>query len=119
MLYRGSCHCGAVRFEVEGELTGVMECNCSICRKSGFLHWIVREDQLRFTSSPDTLSSYVWGTGAARHFFCGTCGISPMRRPRMMPDDYSVNVRCLEAIDIASLNIEFCDGAALDMPGSP
>ncbi|MBX4144838.1 GFA family protein, partial [Ralstonia pickettii] len=41
MIYRGSCHCGDVKFEAEGDLQGVMACNCSICRRKGALMWFV------------------------------------------------------------------------------
>lgn len=116
MRYHGSCHCGSIRLEVTGDLVSVMDCNCSICRRTAFLHWVVENDQVELHDPNKRLVSYVWGTGAARHYFCSTCGVSPLRRPRMKPDGYSVNVRCLEGVDLASLEVEACDGQALDLP---
>ena len=55
--YTGGCHCGRVRFEVSGQIERVLDCNCSICRKKGFLHWIVEPERFHLLSSSDALSS--------------------------------------------------------------
>lgn len=97
MVYRGGCHCGAVRFEVEApERIECLECNCSICAKSGYLHLIVPQSRFRLLAGKDNLSAYSFGTKTARHLFCRTCGIKSFYVPRSNPDGYSVNVRCLE-----------------------
>lgn len=113
-VFSGSCHCGKICFTVEGVLRQVMDCNCSICRKTGFLHWIVPEESVQLTSGEPT--TYVWGTGTARHLFCPLCGVAPLRRPRLDPMSWSVNVRCLDGVDLLSLEVEFCDGALLPLP---
>lgn len=105
MHFKGSCHCGAIRLDVEGDLVEVMECDCSICRMAGFLHWIVDEAQVEVRARPDSLMTYRWGSGEARHYFCRFCGVAPLRRPRLAPECYSVNVRCLEGVQIESLLI--------------
>jgi len=96
MLYSGGCHCGAVRFEVEAdERPLVLECNCSICRMSGYLHLIVPKSRFRLLAGGDRLATYTFGTGVAKHYFCRTCGIKPFYIPRSNADGYDVNVRCL------------------------
>lgn len=113
MTYSGSCHCGRFRFEVEGTLGAVVDCDCSICRKARFLHWIVEAGQVRVLAGMEDLGEYVWGTGVARHHFCRICGVAPLRRPRMKPEEFSVNVRCLDGVDLARLTVEPYAGTAL------
>ena len=97
MKYQGSCHCGAVRFEVEApEDLEVEECNCSICTKSGYLHLIVPKSRFRLLSGEDRLAAYTFNTGVARHLFCRVCGVKPYYIPRSNPDGYDINVRCLD-----------------------
>ncbi len=103
MSYSGSCHCGAINFAVDADFDVASECNCSICHKSGFVHWLVPHAQVRLVGGWESLDSYVWGSGIARHYFCRVCGISPLRRPRLSPDKVSVNVRCLDDFDFAAL----------------
>ncbi|HYE36467.1 GFA family protein [Methylocaldum sp.] len=96
MIYRGSCHCEAVQFEVEApERVVCQDCNCSICSKSGFLHLIVPKSQFKLLKGEENLTAYTFNTGVARHLFCKTCGIKPFYIPRSNPDGYDVNVRCL------------------------
>ncbi len=110
-IHKGGCHCGRIRFEVEapGDLE-VNECNCSICRLTGFLHLIVRKDDFRLVSGQDDLSTYQFNTGVARHFFCAVCGVKSFYIPRSNPDGYSVNARCLDPGTVTSMTIETFDG---------
>ena len=97
MIYRGGCHCGAVRFEVEApEVIEADLCNCSICRKSGYLHLIVPRKRFRLLSGKDSLTAYTFNTGVAQHTFCKTCGIKPFYTPRSNPDGIDINVNCLD-----------------------
>jgi hypothetical protein len=97
VLYRGSCHCGAVVIEVEApESVTCEDCNCSICRKSGFLHLIVPAARFRLVQGEESLTTYAFNTGTARHLFCRTCGIKVFYVPRSNPDGFDVNLRCLE-----------------------
>lgn len=100
MRFKGSCHCGELRFEVEGSIDAVIDCDCSICRMTGFLHWIVDEEQIALHIRPGEVTTYIWGSGEARHYFCRSCGVAPLRRPRIAPEKYSVNLRCLEGVQI-------------------
>ena len=110
MIYRGSCHCGAVTFEVEAPaVIEADQCNCSICSKSGFLHLIVPRDKFRLLSGEELLSTYCFGTGVARHTFCRICGIKPFYTPRSNPDGIDVNVNCLDPAP-AAVNVTQFDG---------
>ena len=96
MIYRGSCHCGSVQFEVEAaERIKCGDCNCSICSKSGFLHLIVPKSKFKLLSGEENLTTYTFNTGVAQHKFCKTCGVKSFYIPRSNPDGYDVNVRCL------------------------
>jgi hypothetical protein len=108
--YQGGCHCGRVRFRVRAELSRVVDCNCSICTKKGFLHLIVAPEQFELIQGKDALTTYTFGTGVAKHTFCTTCGIHPFYVPRSHPDKIDVNVRCLEDVDIAGLKLTAFDG---------
>jgi len=97
MLHTGGCHCGAVRFQVEApDIIEAEDCNCSICRMSGFLHLIVPKSKFRLLAGEANLSLYTFNTGVAKHYFCTTCGIKPFYVPRSNPDGVDVNVRCLD-----------------------
>lgn len=97
MIYKGGCHCGAIRFEVNApEDLEVDECNCSICTKSGYLHLIVPKSKFCLLHGEDDLTSYAFNTGVAKHLFCRICGIKSFYIPRSNPDGYAVNARCLE-----------------------
>ena len=97
MLYQGGCHCGAVRFEVDapGDIT-VSDCNCSICRKTGFLHLIVPKSKFRLLQGAEQITTYTFNTGVAKHTFCKVCGIKSFYTPRSNPDGVDVNLRCLD-----------------------
>ena len=103
--YQGGCHCGRVRFEIDAEIGTVLDCNCSICAKKGFLHLIVDPSQVRMLSPADAVSLYQFNTKTAKHYFCPVCGISPYYIPRSHPDKIDVNVRCLEGVELESLTI--------------
>ena len=76
MMYKGSCHCGQIAFEVEGEIDKVVECNCSFCQRRGYLLWFVSPDKLRLTSTPK-LATYTFRKHEVQHHFCGKCGCAP------------------------------------------
>ncbi|MBT4518992.1 MAG: GFA family protein [Halieaceae bacterium] len=98
MRYEGSCHCGAVTFQVEAEHSVELErCNCSICAKSGYLHLIVPKAQFQLLTGTDALATYCFNSGVAQHYFCTNCGIKPFYVPRSNPDCIDVNVNCLDS----------------------
>ncbi|MDB5698929.1 MAG: aldehyde-activating protein [Alphaproteobacteria bacterium] len=104
----GGCHCGAVRFEaVVPREVAVLDCNCSICSMTGFRHLIVPHEHFRLLQGADALTSYRFGTGAAEHLFCRSCGIKSFYQPRSHPEAWSVNLNALD------------DQAALDVTATP
>lgn len=112
MLYQGSCHCGKITFEVEGELTGAIACNCSICSRKGSLLWFVPRDQLRLLTSEQDLATYTFNKHVIQHRFCPTCGIHPFGEG-VDPNGNriaAVNIRCLENLDLATVPVQNFDG---------
>lgn len=112
VTHRGGCHCRRVRFEVDAPADiEALDCNCSICRMTGFLHLIVPAARFRLLSGAEDLAEYTFNTGTARHRFCRHCGIKSFYVPRSHPDGIDVNVRCLDAGTIATLRTTpFDDG---------
>lgn len=97
ITHTGGCHCGRIRFEVDAPAhPQVQECNCSICRMTGFLHLIVPASRFRLLQGEDALTDYRFNTGTARHLFCKHCGVKSFYVPRSHPHGYSVNVRCID-----------------------
>ena len=115
MLYKGSCHCGNIRFEVEGDLTEVVSCNCSICARKGALLWSVPRDRLRLSGPERGIGRYTFNTHSMEHRFCQTCGMNPYAENSGTQEDRSayINVRCLEGIEVASLPVIPFDGRSM------
>jgi hypothetical protein len=123
-LYQGSCHCGAVRFEVEAEIDHVRECDCSICRRRGALNFRVPRGALRILTPIDAMAVYRWGSMTGEDYFCRTCGIMPFRKPGALtakeraadrPEfhGWAINVRCLEDVDVDRLPRHRIEGSKL------
>lgn len=123
-ILAGGCHCRAVRFEFEVCLpVTVYECNCSICRRSAYLHLIIPMHRFRLLQGESALAEYTFNTGVARHLFCVNCGIKSFYVPRSNPDSFSVNLRCVDDMPADAFAIRPFDGRnweqAMDRPGSP
>jgi hypothetical protein len=109
--HAGGCHCGRVRFEVLAPPDlDVLDCNCSMCSRSAYLHLIVGAAEFRLLSGAGDLTEYAFGTGVAKHRFCRRCGVKSFYVPRSHPDGYSVNARCLDGSTITSMRITPYDG---------
>jgi hypothetical protein len=115
MLYKGSCHCGQVAFQVEGEIKGAMACNCSICSRKGSLMWFVPREMLQLQSPDEAVSTYEFNKHVIKHRFCPTCGMHPYgegtdpKGNRMA----AVNLRCIEGLDLAAIPVQNFDGRSL------
>ena len=108
---QGGCHCGQVRFKVQTpDKIDAVECNCSICRMTGFLHLIVPKEHLRLLAGEDKLVTYSFNTGSAKHLFCSVCGVKSFYVPRSHPDGFSVNVRCLDDGAVEGIKVLPFDG---------
>ena len=109
--HSGGCHCGRVRFEVEAPAEiEATECNCRICSKAGYLHLIVAQSAFRLLQGADSLETYTFNTGVAKHKFCKHCGVKSFYIPRSHPDGISVNVRCLDPETIEKVTVTPFDG---------
>jgi hypothetical protein len=115
MPYALSCHCGAIKLEVEAALTGLEECNCSTCARHGFLFWKVPVEAVRLVTRKIALTTYHWRDADGGTGFCPTCGTAMMRTGYR--DRIAVNARCIEGIDIFTLEVERYDGRTLMPPG--
>ena len=112
MTYQGSCHCGAVAFQVEGELTGAMACNCSMCSRKGSLLWFVPRDAMTLLTPDDAAGRYTFNKHVIQHVFCPACGIHPYGEGKAPNGDAmaAVNIRCIEGIDLAAVPVHHFDG---------
>jgi len=115
MTYKGSCHCGQIAFEVEGDLTQLIECNCSICRKKGSLMWMVSPDRFRLLTPQSKVATYTFNKHRVKHRFCPTCGIHTFGEGTAPNGEevIVVNARCLDDADLANIAIRPYDGRSL------
>ena len=110
----GSCHCGRVAFEVDGEIDSALACNCSICSRKGSLLWFVPRAQLRLRTDDAAASTYTFHPHRIRHRFCPVCGIHPYgegANPQGQPMA-AINLRCLDGIDLDAVPVTPFDGRA-------
>lgn len=116
MTHAGSCHCGRIAFTLEGEVTGAMDCNCSMCRRRGALLAFFPREALTLTSGEGDYATYRFNKEHIAHHFCPTCGIAPFSdgvHPKTGDRIAAVNVRCLPDVDLSTLAIKQVDGASL------
>lgn len=112
--YLGGCHCGAVRFAADLDLSaGAMRCNCSICTKRAATSALAKPEAFVLRSGEADLSAYEWGAKTARSFFCKRCGIHCFGRGYLeeVGGDYvSVNLNALDDVDPSTLKVVYWDG---------
>jgi hypothetical protein len=112
MRYKGSCHCGRIRFEVEGEIKDALACNCSMCQRKGSLLWFVPRQDLKLLTPEDAASTYTFNKHVIKHRFCPVCGMHPYGEGKG-PDGKAtaaINIRCLEDIDLDAIPVQRYDG---------
>jgi hypothetical protein len=110
--YTGSCHCGAIAFEVEGEIDGALACNCSICSRKGSLLWMVPRTALKLKTPESAVSTYTFNRHVIKHRFCATCGIHIYGEADDAQGNPSaaINVRCVDGLDLDALPVRHFDG---------
>lgn len=113
--HTGSCHCGTIAFEVEGEIASALSCNCSICSRMGALLWFVPRQNLTLKTPESAIGTYTFNKHVIKHRFCPRCGIHPFGdgvdpKGRAVA---AVNLRCIEGLDLAAIPVQHFDGKAL------
>ena len=111
--YKGSCHCGAVTFEIQSDFSELTTCDCSICQKKNALMVKVHESNMAILNGKEHLTTYQFHTHTAEHYFCKTCRIYPFHRKRVTPDNFGVNVFCLEDFDPTGITVRKTIGAGM------
>lgn len=113
--YTGGCHCGAVTFTIEADLTKALECNCSHCYQKGFLLAFIPGENLKVLSGENNLTEYRFNKKFIAHLFCKTCGVQVFGRAKNPEgkETVAVNLRCLNDVNLDSLTIEKFDGKNL------
>ncbi len=115
MTHKGSCHCGDVTFEVEGDIGKVLECNCSHCSRKGLLLWFVPQAAVHNDTPEHHMGTYTFNKHVIQHHFCLRCGAQPFAEAKDAKGKptVAVNVRCLEGVEIADLQRTPFDGRSL------
>ena len=108
---KGKCHCGKIQFELLCNLTDLKRCNCSHCRRKGFVMTTAKLDEFNLISGHKDLKIYQWNTKIAKHYFCKNCGINTHHQRRSKPDEYGVNIGCLEGFNMDWIkNVKYTKG---------
>jgi hypothetical protein len=115
MKYAGSCHCGNIAYEVEGEFQEATQCNCSICSRRGYLLAFLPGEKLTLKTPESAMSHYTFNTHRIKHYFCPVCGSAPfgMGAGKGGEPMVAVNLRCLPEVDITAVKINHFDGKNL------
>ena len=95
-----ACHCGTVRFRVRltDGFNTVRRCTCSYCRMRGAVAVSAQLGDIEFVGGRDNLTLYTFNTGSAKHYFCKTCGIYTHHQRWSNPEQFGVNVACLNGV---------------------
>ena len=115
MKFNGSCHCGGIAFDVEGEIEGAVACNCSMCQRKGSLLWFVPREKLQLRTPEDAASTYTFNKHVIKHRFCPVCGIHPYGEGKDPKGQAmaAINIRCLKEIDLSAIPVQNFDGRSL------
>ncbi len=115
MKYKGSCHCGKVAYEVEGQIDKAVSCNCSMCQRKGSLLWFVPYDKFHLLTPDENANTYLFNKHAIKHRFCRSCGMHPYAEGTDPKGNHmaAINIRCLENIELASIPVTEYDGRSL------
>lgn len=111
--FQGSCHCGAVRFKADVDLSQVITCNCSMCRRTGAVLTFTPAGRFELETPDSALSDYQFNQKVIHHLFCKTCGVRPFARGKAPDgsDMVAIDVRCLDGVDVGTLQPMAYDGA--------
>jgi hypothetical protein len=115
MKYQGSCHCGRIKFEAEGEITSALSCNCSMCQRKGTLMWFVPRGNMQLLTPEENTSVYLFNKHVIKHRFCPECGIHPYGEAKAPSGEpmAAINLRCIEGIDLQAVPVTQFDGRSV------
>lgn len=113
--YKGGCHCGVVKYEVQGDFNEAISCNCSICQVKGTLLCFAPAANFKLLSGADSLTDYQFGKKRIHHMFCKVCGVTSFAKAKAPngQEMCAINVRCLADFDIKKIKIKEFDGKSL------
>lgn len=113
--HTGSCHCGAIAFEVDGEIDSGLACNCSLCGRRGSLLWFVPKSGFRLNTPESDASTYTFNKHVIKHRFCSKCGIHPFGEGIDPKGNAiaAINLRCIDGLDLAAIPVNHFDGRAI------
>ncbi|HSX51462.1 MAG TPA: GFA family protein [Cellvibrio sp.] len=108
----GSCHCGNIRFEVEGTIDSALSCNCSICQRKGSLLWFAPMNAFTLLGDDENIGSYTFNKHVIQHKFCQICGVSPYAEGVDPAGNKvaAINIRCIEDIDLDAIPVHHYNG---------
>ena len=108
----GGCQCGAVRYEVEVDLSNTITCNCSRCQRLGIVLAFAPREKFKLQSGEKNLTEYLFNRKQIHHFFCRTCGVESFAYGANSDGAKiaAINVNCLEGVDPRSLDSKHVDG---------
>lgn len=118
MKYQGSCHCGAIAFDLDGDAGRVdeaIDCNCSMCRRKGALLAAFPREALTLTTPETEMGTYTFNKHHIQHHFCPKCGVAPFseaENPKTGARMMMVNLRCLPEVDLSAVKVTHFDGAS-------
>jgi len=112
MKYQGSCHCGNIAYEVEGDIESLLECNCSICSKRGYLLWFTGKDNVTLKNPDANMGTYTFNKHQIKHHFCPTCGCAPLGfgSDGKGNEMAAINARCMDNCEVSQFTINQYDG---------
>ncbi|MEN0036563.1 MAG: GFA family protein [Cellvibrio sp.] len=112
MNYHGSCHCGNIKFEVEGNIDSALSCNCSICQRKGTLLSFFPADQFTLLGSGENVGDYTFNKHVIHHKFCKICGVSPYAEGTDPKGNRTIalNIRCIENIELEKIPVNHFNG---------
>lgn len=112
--YTGRCHCQGVVFEIDSDFPELTTCNCSICKRKNAVMVKVHESDFRLLKGAELLTEYQFHTKTAKHYFCKVCGIYPFHRKRVTPDNFGINVHCLDGFEPEGIPLRETDGVGME-----
>ena len=111
-MIEGSCHCGGVRWQLDGTPESATACNCTVCRRYGAL-WAYGHEGEDVHVSGETRSYLRQAESILGFHFCPGCGCVAYWRaaaPYEGRRRLAVNLRLAEPEAVAAIPIQRFDG---------